>query len=297
LQPIDLLPKGIEIRTPVCGSIDECLNSLGTLHQRLQKALSKLGYQAVAISHHPMETSFEGPQNKRRHDYWQWAMEAMLTYGPDVNVSLPSDLQSKLDIPELFAKVNYYAPALTALTLASPFRAGVLWTIRGEIGKSIRTYRRSVIAPALEVHPDERGRLEFKPLEATHRLEDLHGYFLLWLALLLDDGLKGRASNQSRIYDLGHIAVGGLEVPTVRERILEVLERAPSVLEQYGFVTDALDVFRRRLNSGFLPCDELIELYQQEGSIAGVLRHLATLVSPSNHSPRKPRASHQVPVG
>src|SRR4051794_29460236 len=28
MEPIDLLPKGVEIRTPVCASIDECLAAL-----------------------------------------------------------------------------------------------------------------------------------------------------------------------------------------------------------------------------------------------------------------------------
>ena len=63
--PIDLLPKGVEIRTPVCDSIEECLASLSTLHQRLQTALLGLGYRAASLSHHPTETHFEGPQNKR----------------------------------------------------------------------------------------------------------------------------------------------------------------------------------------------------------------------------------------
>src|SRR2546425_6455232 len=31
LQPLDLLPKGIEIRTPVCSSIEECLEKLQVL--------------------------------------------------------------------------------------------------------------------------------------------------------------------------------------------------------------------------------------------------------------------------
>jgi carboxylate-amine ligase len=297
MQPFDLLPKGIEIRTPVCGSIESCLDCLAKLHERLQSVLSPLGYQAVSISHHPLETSFEGPQNKRRHDYWQWAMEAMLTYGPDVNVSIPPDLQSKLDLADLFAKVNYYAPALTALTLASPFRAGELWMIRGEIGKSLRTYRRSVIAPALEVHLEERGRLEFKPFEATNRLDDLHAYFLLWLTLLLDDELMGRASNQSRIYDLGHIALNGLETPTVRERVAEVLERAPQALAEYGFNSDVLEVFQARLDSGRLPADELIDIYQRRNSITDVLRSLSTLVPCSyNTSGKSLLASAQVSV-
>src|SRR5215210_6990798 len=106
---IDMLPKGIEIRTPVCESIEDCLACLARLHERLQAALLPLGYQAVALSHHPTETRFEGPQNKRRHDFWQWAMEVMVTYGPDINVSLPPDLRLRLDVPDLSAKVNYYA--------------------------------------------------------------------------------------------------------------------------------------------------------------------------------------------
>src|SRR5436190_7164362 len=39
MNPIDLLPKGVEIRTPICASIDECLASLKVLHARLQQAL------------------------------------------------------------------------------------------------------------------------------------------------------------------------------------------------------------------------------------------------------------------
>jgi hypothetical protein len=73
MNPIDLLPKGVEIRTPICNSIDECLAALKTLHARLQQALQQLGYQAVALSFHPTNVHFEGPQNKRRHDFWQWA--------------------------------------------------------------------------------------------------------------------------------------------------------------------------------------------------------------------------------
>src|ERR1051325_5361512 len=77
LNPIDLLPKGVEIRTPISGSIDRCVTLLQDLYGRLQNALSQAHYAAVPVSFHPIEDSFEGPQNKRRHDFWQWAMEAM----------------------------------------------------------------------------------------------------------------------------------------------------------------------------------------------------------------------------
>ena len=110
-------------------------------------------------------------------------MQAMVTYGPDLNVSLPPELNERLDFADLHAKVNYYAPALTALSLASPFYLGRLWKIRGRVGKSIRTYRRSVIAPAIELHPQEAGRLEYK---STRDHQPAGGFSRLLLALGLN---------------------------------------------------------------------------------------------------------------
>jgi len=277
MNPIDLLPKGVEIRTPVCGSIDDCLAALKTLHTRLQHALAELGYRAAALSFHPTEVHFEGPQNKRRHDFWQWAMEAMVTYGPDVNVSVPKAVAADLDFKDLNEKVNYYAPALTALTLASPLREGDLWRIRGRIGKSVRTYHRSAIAPAIEIHPDENLRLELKPFEMSASLIDYRNYFLLWLALILDDGLKGRASDQSRVYDLGRVACHGVQAETVLERANEVLSRAPDVLNRWQFDSESLDTFRHRLEAGHLPADGIIAAFEREKTVAGTLRHLCDL--------------------
>jgi hypothetical protein len=145
------------------------------------------------------------------------------------------------------------------------------------VGKSIRTYRRSVVAPAIELHPREAGRLEYKTFEMTPRLDDFHAYFLLWLELLLDDGLEGRASDQSRIYDLGAVARDGLRVETVAERAAEILERVPAVLTKWGFDSRPLEPFRRRLETGRLPADDLVDLFEREASIPGVLRHLSAL--------------------
>lgn len=152
MNPIGLLPKGVEIRTPVYSSIEDCLATFKALHGRLQRGLANAGFQAVALSFHPTQVDFSGPQNKRRYDYWQWAMAAMLTYGPDINISLPDALAQRINARDLNEKVNYYVPALVALTLASPLRGGKLWRIRGRFGKSVRTYHRSVVAPAFEIH-------------------------------------------------------------------------------------------------------------------------------------------------
>jgi carboxylate-amine ligase len=277
MNPIDLLPKGVEIRTPVRPSIEECLAAHTALHGRLQHALADIGFQAAALSFHPTQVHFSGPQNKRRHDHWQWAMAAMLTYGPDINISLPEDLTRRINFKDLNEKVNYYVPALVALTLASPLHAGTLWRIRGRIGKSVRTYHRSVVAPAVEIHPKEGPRFELKPFEMTGSLVDYRNYFLLWLTLLVDESLKGRASDETRIYDLGRIACVGLEAETVYDRASAVMDRAPRALGPWGFDCASLDSFRRRLKLGHLPSDDIVSVFERERTISGTLRHLANL--------------------
>jgi len=278
MNPIDLLPKGVEIRTPVCSSIDGCLAAFKALHGRLQRGLANAGFQAVALSFHPTEVDFSGPQNKRRYDYWQWAMAAMLTYGPDINISLPEALARRIGVKDLNEKVNYYVPALVALTLSSPLRGGKLWRIRGRFGKSVRTHHRSVVAPALEIHPDQRFRLELKPFEMTCSLVDYRNYFLLWLALLLDEGLKGRASDETRIYDLGRIARDGLDTETVSDRASAVMDRAPQALSPWRFDCSSLESFNLRLELGRLPADDIVSIFEREKTISGTLRHLSNLV-------------------
>jgi len=201
----------------------------------------------------------------------------MVPYGPQINISMPHELTEKLDIKELEAKTNYYAPAMTAFSLASPFRAGKPWEIRGDVGKSLRTYRRSAYAPAIETHLHEGGRLEFKTFEMSWRRSDFHCYFLLWLELLLDDGLKGRAENQTRIYDLGQVARFGWEAETVAERAEEILRRAPGMLSSHGFDVKPLEAFQLRFDQRTTPADELLELYRREKSMPAVLRRLVEL--------------------
>jgi hypothetical protein len=57
LKPTALLPKGLEIRTPVCNSIKESINAFATLHDRMQRSLAEHGYQAEMLSFHATEDS------------------------------------------------------------------------------------------------------------------------------------------------------------------------------------------------------------------------------------------------
>jgi carboxylate-amine ligase len=277
---IDAYPKGIEIRTPVCNSIHETMNVYEDLYLRVRKALSTISMVPVAISHHPTETKFSGPQNKRRHDYWLWAMEVMTTYGPDINISLPDELSRQVfkDLDELNAIVNYYAPSMAALSLASPFYEGKPWMIKGREGKSYRTFKRSVIAPAIELHPDENNRIEFKVFEMTKDSRDFEAYFHLVLGLFLSQNLKGRASHQERIYDSGHVAQSGLNTAGVKETLSELFSQCEIVLPQYGFKTDSLKRLHVRLEKREHISDKMLEIYHQNKNIHQVVEHYSNFL-------------------
>ncbi|MGZ3770879.1 MAG: glutamate-cysteine ligase family protein [Bdellovibrio sp.] len=274
---VDMLPKGVEIRTPVVNSVEKCLHFAKILFDRLQSGLNEIGYSAVALSHHPLYSEFSGQQNKRRHDFWQWAMEVMTTYGPDINVSLPEELSKRLDLKDLEAKVNYYAPAMAAFSLASPFVDNSLWKIREKYGKSFRTHKRSYIAPPIEIHPDEGFRLEFKVFEMSPHLQDYQNFFLLFLTLLLDENLKGRASKQTRIYDLGNVAQFGFNATEMSDRAAALLQSAFKVLPQWGFSADPLKDFVPRFERKRCPADDMIEKYLQTNDLKEILLERAQL--------------------
>ena len=295
-KPISILPKGIEIRTPKSPSLKQCLALLQTLHHRLSQALFPEGLRLVALSHHPSHTKFEGPQNSRTHEFWGWAKRAMLTYGPDFNVSIPHDLLSRFDWEDFHAKLNYYAPALTAFSVASPFYNNALWTPNGVWGHSVRTFYRREVAPVIEYHPSENHRLEFKPMEMSSDLRDFENYFLIWLTLLLDDSLEGRASDAERLSGFLEVALNGLDSYEVRRRNLEVLNRASKLLPLWGFNTETLSIPAKQLDTKRTPANTLQEIYLESGSIEEVLIHREKLVtshtetvfrkSPNIHSER-----------
>jgi carboxylate-amine ligase len=196
----------------------------------------------------------------------------MTTYGPDINVSLPPDLAATMDLEDLTAKINYYGPALAALSVASPFCDGKPWTIRERRGKSFRMYKRSYIAPPLEFHPDEGNRLEFKDFDMPNSLIEFEAQILSFVSLILDENLNGRASRQSRIYDLGQVARFGLAAECMKTRAMDLLHGAEKVLGGWGFDTRALDVFNERVSCGKTPADEMLEVYDRSGSVEEILR-------------------------
>lgn len=279
MKPILLLPKGIEIRTPLSNSIEGSTEFLKKLYSRLCDAMENAGYACSIISHHPYSAPFNAAQNYKRYDYWQWALTAMTTYGPDINISVPPELSKKIDLKDLNAKVNYYLPAAAALSFASPISEGKLWSIKGKVGKSIRTYRRSLWAPMFYVHEKPSLRFEFKAFEMTPEIADYHAYFLIALAILLDSKLRGRASDHTRIYDAGELAVNGLSDPEMRKRADRVLDSASTLASTLGMDERCLREFWRRLDESTCPADDIIKQFEDGQDIPTILKELSSLQS------------------
>jgi len=108
----------------------------------------------------------------------------------------------------------------------------------------------------------------------AHCLQDYQAFFLLCLALLLGPGLDGRASDATRTYDLGNIAVSGLELPFVRERAAIVLQAAEKLALNYNIDRTALDAFWHRLDRRHVPADDIIEIYSRTKSIPTTMGQL-----------------------
>lgn len=288
---VDVLPKGIEIRTPVCPDLGTCLRVYENLYQGLQRALGEAGYRAVALAHHPTAWDFQGPQNHKRHDWWQWALRVTTTYGPDLNLSVPDAQKILFDWEGLQRRANYYGPALVAFSLNSPVKQGALWQPRGRQGLSVRTYRRSPFAPMLAYHPKEGGRVEFKSFDMPTDRRDFHPFFLLWLWLLADTDAPGRADDQDRIYDLGALARLGWEAEEIAARAEEALDRAREVVTSLGLDPLPLGRLRERLEQRSIPSDAVVRQVEADPSVPHLLRYLdgiseASDVVPPAHQAR-----------
>jgi carboxylate-amine ligase len=288
---VDVLPKGIEIRTPVCPDLETCLRVYENLYQGLQQALGEAGYRAVALGHHPTAGDFRGPQNHKRHDWWQWALRVTNTYGPDLNLSVPETQKSRFDWEGLQHRANYYGPALVAFGLNAPVRHGVLWQPGGRQGLSVRTYRRSPFAPMLAYHPKEGGRVEFKSLDMPTDRRDFHPFFLLWLWLMADTDAPEQADDQDRIYDLGALARVGWVAEGIVARAEVALDRAERVVTALGLDPSSLGQLRRRLEQRWVPADAVVRQVQADPSLPGLLRYLDRI----SEATEAPQPAQQTP--
>lgn len=206
-------PKGFEIRTPICASLDVAVSTLDADLARWHDSAQVYGYRPVRTSLNPFRTEYvpTPPLNaweiaQRLTPEEQTAHIHMLTYGPDISFSHPA-LTSERTI-DIGRKLTYYSPWLVPFSFSSPFFADELWG-----GLSRRTYYRTGARPAVLVFvgsddecipshptltdkarlPAEKGRIEFKAFDCPPDTDLYRSLGTLLLGLALDDTLPGRA--------------------------------------------------------------------------------------------------------
>lgn len=281
MKPHTLLPKGIEVRTPVRASIDETIKVLADATERLRSRLeAEFGYHLCTISHHPTKSNFQAAPNYKRHDYWQWALAAMTTFGPDINISLPKNIAAEVDQNSLNERINFYMPAVVALTFSSPLIDGKLWKEDGIAGRSVRTYKRSQWAPLYYVHSEPALRFEFKGFEMPLQMSDYRAFFLISLALLIDLTLSMKSADEERIANLRYFAVHGLETEASRTCARTLLKAAERTALRLALDATCLAPLWRRLEAGNVPSDQISRAFRTEASLEKALEHF--IVRPLN---------------
>ncbi|HET6499015.1 MAG TPA: glutamate--cysteine ligase [Coriobacteriia bacterium] len=206
-------PKGFEIRTPICGSLEEALAVLDGDIARWREVASRHGFRSVRTSLNPFQRAYEPhpPLNAWEVAHRQTPEERsahihMLTYGPDISFSHPG-LSTSWAV-DAGMKLTYYSPYVVPFSFTSPFFAGELWG-----GHSRRTYHRTGPRPSVLVHvgaeservpsdptltdlarlPAEVGRIEFKAFDCPPDTSLYAALGTLLAGIALDDTLPGRA--------------------------------------------------------------------------------------------------------
>ncbi|MFM8315252.1 MAG: glutamate-cysteine ligase family protein [Deltaproteobacteria bacterium] len=292
-KALSILPKGIEIRTSICETIDQTVSQFNSLYKRLSLPLLQKGYRLCSVSFHPRESEFFGEQNHRNLFQWCWAQRAMCTYGPDFNIQIPQSILTPSFWKNIREKVNHYAPALAAASFCSPFFHGKLWTHLNFPALSARTFQRCKYAPLFEYHIEENGRFECNIFEMPTSLAEIKVYFLLWLTLLIDTQLKGRSTDSTSKNELCEVAIFGLSTKDFSKRGLAVIDAAFGQLPRYGIDPSPLLNFRKRFEQRWCPSLHLQNIFWETGTIEATLFHRCELIEDGWNPSLESQLTHQ----
>jgi gamma-glutamyl:cysteine ligase YbdK (ATP-grasp superfamily) len=288
---IDCPPKGIEIRTTIHSTIQDAVGELTESFQRLYEEAKHSGYHPVLCSFHPYHSVFtpDPPLNeyeqKRKllSPEKRTAFIPMLTYGPDLNLSLQG--MSVDEIIDFGRKLTYYSPCIIPFSFSSPFYEGILWE-----GLSARTWVRTGARPAAMVFlaeqkdlissdpsltkparlPAEVGRIEFKACDSCADFALYAGLLALLKGLLLDQALAGRATvPDTALHQLS--ARHGFNDEGILHGAQAVLQAAERALrnDADSLFLEPLRVLLQRRET---PAHTMIERYKATGSIEETLR-------------------------
>lgn len=248
---IDCVPKGIEIRTTIHKSIHGVIEELYESMQLLKSQAELAGFTPIGLSFNPNHIKFDPvpPLNtyelKRRDGSpeKQTAHIPMLTYGPDLSISLAR--LSTQEIIDVGKKLTYYSPFIIPFSFSTPKKGGSHWK-----GYSYRTYVRTGIRPAVMVFlgkkenlissipsltqlarvPAEAGRIEFKAFDSCSSFNSYAALLALLKGIILDNSLSGSALIPDR--DLHKLsAQEGFESKIIFSQAWKTLQAAYNALQ------------------------------------------------------------------
>jgi hypothetical protein len=295
-QPVDCVPKGIEIRTTIHRSIAGAIAELSDSLALLRKAAAAFGFTRVGVSFNPFQTAFV--PRPALNDYElarrtaspeeQTAEIPMLTYGPDLNLSHTGFGTSEL--VDAARKLTAHSPYLVPFSFGSPFYGGCLWD-----GLSPRTFVRTGLRPAALAFvadasavvsatpsltkvarlPAEVGRIEFKAFDSCMDPADYAPLLALLKGLLLDDTLTARADVPDRRLHQRSARMGfdDNEIARGTHMVLHAVDRALRDDPDRGLLVTLWEGLERRRT----PAHHLIERYGAVGGLDPLLQDLAAL--------------------
>ena len=286
------IPKGIEIRTTIQPDIHSAITELSESFRLLQNVAVQFGLSPVLVSFNPYHAVFEPEPPLNEYEIsWrqdcplrQTANLAMLTYGPDLNISVSGlSCEQAIDVGR---KLTYYSPYIVPFSYSSPFYQGNLWQ-----GLSVRTFVRTGKRPAVMVYvekeeqliksvpfltriarlPAEVGRIEFKAFDSCDDFSIYAGLLALLKGLVLDRSLLGRATvPDAALHQLS--AQQGFDNEEIFRIATKVLQAAQETLALDPDV-HLLKPLKAMLVKRKTKSHELIELFKKVDSIEEVLKH------------------------
>ncbi len=288
----EYIPKGIEIRTSIHSDIHSAITELSESFRLLRNVAAQFGFSPVLISFNPYHAVFqpEPPLNDYEIRWRQATPEkqtediAMLTYGPDLNISVAG--LSCERIIDIGRKLTYYSPYIVPFSYSSPFYQGDLWQ-----GLSVRTFVRTGRRPAVMVYvekqeqliktvpsltkiariPAEVGRIEFKAFDSCDNFSIYAGLLALLKGLVLDQSLLGRATipDAAKHQLSAQQGFGNEDIFVTATKVLHAAEVALA-LDPDVHLLKTLKVLLMKRE---IKADELIEAFKKVGSIEEALKH------------------------
>lgn len=285
------IPKGIEIRTTIHSTIQGAVDELTDSFRLLREMAIHFDLTPVLTSYHPYQTAFapDPPLNTYEQQLLKQSPEdetaliSMLTYGPDLNISLHGlSVQALIDIGR---KLTYYSPYIIPFSYSSPFYNGTLWD-----GWSVRTFLRTGLRPAVQVFleqpgdlltsvpsltklariPAEVGRIEFKACDSCANFALYAGLLALLKGLALDETLPGRATvPDAALHQFS--ARQGFAHEEIVAGTQEILQAAAYALRHSDPDLQLLQPLQELLDKRTLPAHALVKTFLETKSIEGTL--------------------------